>query len=230
MHSVDRAGGPLLLIGAGGLGRETAQAARDAIAAGESWTLLGFLDDRLAGSTVDGLPVLDEVDAVVEHPDARVLLCTAGPGRRATRREIANRLNLPDDRFATLIHPTAVLSDTSVVGVGGIYLAGSVATTSVTTGRHVVAMPGVVLTHDCIVDDHATLASRAVLGGSVRVGDAAYIGAAAAIREGRTVGRDALVGMGAVVVDDVPPGETWVGNPARLMSSALAQASTRSGT
>jgi acetyltransferase-like isoleucine patch superfamily enzyme len=45
----------------------------------------------------------------------------------------------------------------------------------------------------------------------------ARIGANATILPGVVVGENALVGAGAVVVDDVPPGAVVVGNPARVI-------------
>src|SRR5260221_348120 len=55
-----RAGGDLLVVGAGGFGRETVDAVRAMNACGASWRLLGYLDDdpSLAGSPVNGVPVL----------------------------------------------------------------------------------------------------------------------------------------------------------------------------
>jgi acetyltransferase-like isoleucine patch superfamily enzyme len=76
-------------------------------------------------------------------------------------------------------------------------------------------MPHVTLTHNDVIEDFATLASRSALGGGVRVGRCAYIGAGAIIGEQRVVGELALVGMGAVVTKDVPTREVWAGVPAR---------------
>lgn len=43
----------------------------------------------------------------------------------------------------------------------------------------------------------------------------ASIGAGAVILPGLRIGAGAMIGAGAVVTRDVPPGETWFGNPAR---------------
>jgi acetyltransferase-like isoleucine patch superfamily enzyme len=50
-----------------------------------------------------------------------------------------------------------------------------------------------------------------------RVEKGASIGAAAAIRCGVTIGEYAMVGLGAVVIDDVPAHALVVGNPARVV-------------
>lgn len=216
---------PLLLVGAGGLARETVEVVNAINATNEgrpTWDLLGFLDDdpALWGEERVGTTVLGPIDSVHSHPDARIVVCTGHPGNYLSRRQIVERLDLPPDRYATLVHPAAVISRSSVVGPGTVVLAGAVATACVTVGSHVAVMPHVALTHDDVVGDYVNLGAGARLAGTVRVGEGAYIGAGALIREGRTIGAWSLVGMGAVVTHDVPPAEVWVGVPARRLRAA----------
>ena len=98
---------------------------------------------------------------------------------------------------------------------GSVLLAQTVMTADVTIGRHVVAMPHVTLTHDNRIDDFATLCAQVVLGGSVQVGEAAYLGMSSSVREGTAIGTEATLGMGAVLLEDLPAGATWAGCPAR---------------
>jgi acetyltransferase-like isoleucine patch superfamily enzyme len=56
-----------------------------------------------------------------------------------------------------------------------------------------------------------------VVGGLVTLGDRVKVGLGAVILPHVTVGSDARIGAGAVVTKDIPPGETWVGNPARRL-------------
>ena len=207
---------PLLLVGAGGLARETLAAAR---LLPDTFDPLGFLDDDRAkhGSVVDGLPVLGPSALVHEHLDAAVLVCVGSPARPTSRLDVAARLGLPAERYATLVHPAASIALGTELGPGCVFLAGAVITAPQRVGSHVVAMPHVLLTHDDEVGDGATLAGRAALSGSVHVGRCAYFGAGSLVRQGLKIGDAAVVGMGAVVLTDVPPGETWVGNPARKM-------------
>jgi sugar O-acyltransferase (sialic acid O-acetyltransferase NeuD family) len=208
----------LLLVGAGGLGRETAAAVRALNSLRPTYTLLGFLDDDLATDTeVDGLPVLGPAtpDTLARHPDARVTVCTAGTVDRFSRRRLVTRLGLHADRSATVVHPGADLAEGCPPGPGSIVLASAVTTTATAIGAHVVVMPGVVLTHDDEVGDFVTFGAGVRLGGSVVVATGAYLGAGALVRERCRIGEWSVVGMGAVVLGDVAPGEVCVGNPAR---------------
>lgn len=216
---------PLVIVGAGGLGRETAACVRATNAAvRRTWRLLGFVDDApsAAGRDVDGFDVLGpltHLDELLQAPDdvPHVVVCTGRPGATESRRLIARRLAAADARFATVVHPTVSLAAGSSIGRGSVILAQVVTTAPVAIGRHVVVMPQVVFTHDDRIGDFTTFGAGAKLAGDVRIGDGAYVGSGALIREGVTVGAGALVGMGAVVTRDIPSGEVWAGNPARRL-------------
>lgn len=208
---------PLVIIGAGGFARETAQAARAA-----GLPLAGHLDDdpALHGAAVDGVPVLGGTERAGELPDAAFVVCVGSPRDYASRARVVRRLALPEDRYTTVVHPTAAVSATSALGPGTVLLAHTVLTAAVRVGGHVAVMPHTVLTHDDTVGDFATLASGVRLGGGARIGRGAYLGAGALVREGAEIGAWSLVGMGSVVLADVPPGEVWAGSPARRLRAA----------
>jgi sugar O-acyltransferase (sialic acid O-acetyltransferase NeuD family) len=224
MRGADPAGGggDLLLIGAGGFGRETAQAVQALNATGGAWRLLGYLDDDPArhGTIVAGTAILGGRDVLRQRPEASVAVCTGRPGDYVSRMRIVGELGLPPERYATIVHPSAAVSASSSLGPGCVLLAQVALTAEVRVGAHVAIMPHVTLTHDDVIGDFVTIASGARLGGGVRVEQAAYLGAGAIIGENRTVGAFALVGMGAVVTRDIPPREIWAGIPARRLRAA----------
>ena len=212
-------GRPLLIVGAGGFGREAAEAVRAVNAERPTWELRGFLDDdpSLEGRELDGLPVLGPPAALERHGDASLVVSVGNPDNYVARKRIVERLGVPPSRYATIVHPAAVVPPSARLGAGTVILATAVATTGVWVGAHVVVMPGVVLTHDCRVGDYATLGAGARLAGGARIEEGAYVGSGALVREHRAIGAWALVGMGAVVTRDVPAGEVWAGVPARFL-------------
>jgi sugar O-acyltransferase (sialic acid O-acetyltransferase NeuD family) len=203
----------LLIVGSGGLGRETARAAADG---GYDGQVLGFLDDDPArvGTTVVGLPVLGPTSALPCYPDARVVVATGRPDHYTSRPRIVAALDLPQDRYATVVHPAAALAGDTEVGPGSVVLAGVVATSGVRIGAHVALMPSVVLTHETAIEDYATVASAVALSGAVVVAEGAYVGAGSLVRQGLRVGAWALVGMGSLVLAEVPDERLWFGRPA----------------
>lgn len=214
----------LVIVGAGGFARETAAAA------GPAWRVAGFLDDNpaLHGTIRSGRPILGPVSLVHDMPEAAVVVCVGNPRNYTARRGIVERLGLPAERYATVLHPSVSIGAGCQVGPGSVLLAGAVLTADVTVGSHVAVMPQAVLTHDDVVGDYATIASGVRLGGGAVLEAGAYVGAGALVREGVTVGAWSLVGMGSVVLTDVPSEEIWVGSPARKLRSADLTASLRS--
>lgn len=208
---------PLLFIGAGGLAREALAAVL--AAPDPAWAPLGYLDDDPAteGKIIDGLPVLGPTCLVQAYPDAAVVLCVANPRDPDRRLKLAARLELPLERFGSVVHPAACIAPGTEIGPGAILLAGVVVTAPQRLGAHLVAMSHVVFTHDDQVGDFVTLACGVRLCGNVTVGTAAYLGAGAMVRESVWIGAGAVVGMGAVILHDIAPGEVWVGNPARRL-------------
>lgn len=218
---------PLLIVGAGGLARETLELVRAINRVAETWDVRGLLDDdpRTRGTRVHGVEVVGPSAAIHDHPEALVCLCVASPERPLGRLGLADRLALPGTRYATLLHPAAVVGSSCSVGPGSIVHAGSVLTADVRVGAHVVVMPAVVLTHDDVVGDGVTFGAGARVAGGVAIERGAYVGSGALLREGIVVGSGAVVGMGAVVTQPVPAGEVWAGVPARrLRAAALAAA------
>lgn len=204
---------PVILVAAGGLAREAAEAAR---AGGVP--VVGCLDDnpKLLGQEVmPGLRVLGDVAAVTRYPEAAPVVCA---GRGEARSRITDRLadlGVPATAYGRVVHPSVDLPQSCTIGVGCVLLSGVVLTASVTVGMHVVCMPAVILTHDNVIEDYVTLSAGATLGGSVHVRRTAYLGQNCSVRPGVVIGRGAMVGMGAVVTRSVPDGITVTGVPAR---------------
>ena len=215
---------PLLIVGGGGFARETLELVH---AAAPAWRVAGILDDdpAMLGRAVGGVEVIGPSAAAHDHPDALVALCVASPGNPGGRLALAARLGLAPERYATLIHPTAVIPRSATIGVGSVLHAGVVLTADVTLGRHVAVMPAVVLTHDDRIGDGVTFGAGVRVAGGVTIEDAAYVGSGALLREDLVVGGGAVVGMGAVVTRSIPAGEVWAGVPAaRLRGTSVLEA------
>lgn len=214
---------PLLLVAASGLAKEVVAAVREH----GGHRLVGILDDEpsLHGTSLSGLGILGPLDAVVDHPDADLLVCVGSGRGRSRVVERLSAIGVTDDRYATVVHPASPVGVSNRVGVGSILLAQVVLTTDVSVGRHVVVMPHVTMTHDDVVADFATLCAGVRLGGSVRIEPRAYLGMNASVRERVLVGCDAVLGMGSVLLTDLPDGQTWAGIPARPLHSTHAEES-----
>jgi UDP-3-O-[3-hydroxymyristoyl] glucosamine N-acyltransferase len=71
------------------------------------------------------------------------------------------------------------------------------------------------IAHNVVVGRNAAIVAHAMIGGSTLIDDRAYVAPGALLRDVISIGADAMVGLGALVVKDVPPGVTVMGVPAR---------------
>lgn len=205
--------GRLAIFGCGGMGRELAD-----IAIASGCADLVFVVDAPAGP-VNGIPVIGPEDLL---PDDR--LCFA-VGSSNARMALAARF--AGQRLANVYARTAIVSPSSLLGEGSVLGDYAVVNNSSTIGKHYQGNTFSQVSHDCIIGDYVTMSPHASCNGWVHIGDGVSIGAGAVLRNGEPdrrlrIGAGAVIGMGAVVVDDVAPGVTVMGNPAKLYSGTKA--------
>ena len=207
---------PLVILGGGEHARVVADAARSSP---DSWELVGFgtADATEPPDTGLGLPWLGD-DAAVERwlagrrPAERASLVLGFGAAAPARAAVAD--GFPAADWATLVHATATVSPSAVLGAGAVVLAGAVINAGARIGTHAIVNSAAVVEHDVVVGPFAHLGPGVVVGGGATIGAATHVGLGAIVRDHVTVGERVTVGMGAVVVADVPDGETVVGNPA----------------
>lgn len=84
-------------------------------------------------------------------------------------------------------------------------------------GDNALIMHGCHIAHDCVIENDVRLSPYVVLGGHTVVLEHANMGIGSITHQGSTIGACAMIGMGAVVINDIPTARTAVGNPARLL-------------
>lgn len=206
---------PLVIIGAGGFGREVLDIVEAVNASGPMFDFLGFVDDDesldlelLRGR---GAPFLGAVEALASIDASYVI----GIGSPSTRRLVDVKVSAWGRSAVSIAHPGSTVASQVAFGPGAIVAAGARLTTNIRIGRHFHANLNATVGHDCTLGDYVTLNPGANISGGVTLGHGVMIGTGAAVIQGRTVGDWALIGAGAVVVRDVEPGVTAVGVPAR---------------
>lgn len=171
------------------------------------------LDRGRCGATLDDLPIL-WIDEAVERSATHLAVCGLGTAERWRYTEQAEALGL---RFATVVHPTASVTRSCVLGPGTIVSPAAVVRSHAVVGRHVLVGTTAVVGHHVQVGDHASIRVGACVAGSASIGERAVVGMGALVLEHRSVGADSVVGAGAVLTRDIPDGVVAYGVPARVV-------------
>jgi sugar O-acyltransferase (sialic acid O-acetyltransferase NeuD family) len=203
----------VLLLGAGGHAQVVADIVRAQENAGERRRFIGYLDDRAADLRLSlGPDVLGTIAdcSTIEH-DALIVAV----GDNSVRRRLFNQAAGRGAHFAFVKHPTSTIAPDVDLGPGTIVCAGVVINTRAIVGVNAIINTSASVDHHCRIGDHVHIAPGVHLGGDVKIGEGALVGIGAVVLPGKSIGAWATVGAGAVVIDDVPPGATVVGVPAR---------------
>ena len=200
----------LVIVGAGGFGRETALMVDQM----QSWNLVGFYDDGLQpGTMVNDQAVIGNINKLNEvTSDLAVVIAIADP---SIRQQIAHSLKNEKLYFPTLLHPTVIAGHTAnKFGKGCIITAGVILTTGITLGDFVIVNLATTIGHDVSIDHYTSIMPQCSISGSVKLGERCFVGSGSRILQGISIGDDSIVGAGAVVTKSFEANSKLVGVPA----------------
>ncbi len=201
----------LLILGTGVHGLEMAEIVRRVNRERPTWNLLGFVAPESQAERIGevrcGLPVLGTLPIVEEHPDALLVPDNEFPHAAA----------VPRERLVSLVDPSCFVSPVARIGPGCVIYPNGFVGHNAQLGERVFALSGSVINHDDVLEDRVVLCSHVSLAGHVHVEADCYLGQACTVRQFVRIGRNCLIGMGSVVLKDVPADSVMVGNPARRL-------------
>lgn len=202
----------LVVFGAGGHAKVVADAV---VAAGGD--VLAFVDDDAAraGTAVLGVKVRPAT-WLLEGGAPSGSMVALGVGDNAARQRIATRCRAAGLPIATVLHPTATVAASAVVGEGTYVGARAVINPSAVVGMGAIINTAAIVEHDVIVGDFAHVAPGACLAGGSRLGARSHLGAGAVVLDDVIVEVDTIVGGGSLVNRAIPAAVVAYGVPARV--------------
>lgn len=206
----------ILILGAGGFGRELLSWTRDWLGGRDGWTLAGFLDDNLQGSRPDGLPPILGPISGYQPAAHEVFLC--GIGLPKAKLAVCEQIKARGGQFLTLVHPSAVVGERVILGEGTVICPRVVLTCDISVGAFVTINAAATVGHDAVLGDGVTLSGHCDVTGHVKLGRGVFFGSHATAIPSVKIGDFAVVGAGSTVVRSVKPGATVFGVPAKQIS------------
>lgn len=183
--------------------REIVESCNDSVTA--------FIDDDIAKSEMDGLPVLHDAQGCTP------LIVSIGDNR--IRNIIVERLSSAGVEFENAIHSSAIVSPTAEIGEGTVIMPGAIVNAFAKIGKHCVINTGATVDHECVIGDFVNICPNTTLCGNVHVGDSSQVCAGSVVIQGISIGKDTTVGAGSLVVKDIPDNVVAYGNPCRIIKN-----------
>jgi len=206
----------IVILGAGGFGREVLDIIIAQNKVSKRWKILGFVDENpeLKGKVLNGYPVLGSFDwfSKIDLKEIRVV-CAIGDN--ISKKKVAEKAKGLGLRFANVVHPSVIMTEFVTLGEGVIICAGCILTNQITIGNHVIINLDVTIGHDSIIEDFCTLSPGVHISGRNKIGEGANVGTGAVTIQGIVIGRWSIIGAGAVVAQDIPDKVVAVGVPAK---------------
>lgn len=199
----------IVIVGAGGCGREALYYLNRENQLHKTWNFLGFIDN-----TENEMVIGDDSWLLKRDKEIFVVLAIGSP---AIRKKLYLKYSANKNiKFPNIIDPSAIICEELVeMGQGNIICANTTFTTNIKMGDFNIVSMNATIAHDIVAESFITINPGCNISGNVFIGDMSYIGAGTQIIQGKRIGNGAVIGAGAVVVSDIEENVTVVGVPAK---------------
>ena len=206
----------LIIIAAGGCGREVLQWAKDINKTEKRWNIKGFLDDnpKALDDKICSVPILSSVDDYSVSEDDEFVCCI---GNSETRKRVIEKLKAKGARFTSIIHPNAVIADSCTIGEAVIIYPYALISDNAVIGDGCIINMYSSVAHDSVLGEYCTISAHCDVTGMCSLGDRVFMGSTSQVVPGTKVGDDAYICAGSTVMTRVRKGMKMLGNPAKIV-------------
>lgn len=192
----------ILIIGAGGIGRETAWIIEEINEVKPTWNLLGYIDENseMHGKELNGYKVLgglEVLEKLEEKPYVVVAIANC-----SVKKSIVTKLG-EKYNFATIIYPTVKVSKFIQIGQGTIIYPGVILTVNTKIGNHVLISGNCGIGHDTVIGDYSSVLWGSNFSGYDTVGESCFIGVGSKVIQGIDISKENKISAGITVIEDV---------------------------
>lgn len=206
----------LAIYGSGGLGKEVLELAKQVHAVSSKWDEILFVDDVTTETSLFGYKIFSFEKIINMYKDNEIEFVIA-VGEPETRKLLWTKVKHAGYKLTALIHPNVFITDRTKVGDGSIICSGVFISCDVDMSENVYVQALAAIGHDCKIGAHSVISSFTSLGGSCTVGECSFVAMSVPVKEKTNIGSNSIVGLGSVVLRDIPDNVVALGNPARAM-------------
>lgn len=207
----------LIIIGAGGCGREVLQIAKDVNKAEPTWNIKGFLDDR--SDALDNLrcdvTVIGSTDSYIPQSDDQFVCCI---GNSAVRKMIIEKMEAKGAEFVSVIHPMALVADSALLGKSVILYPFSIVSDNAEIGDGCIINMHSTVAHDSKLGEYCTISAHCDVTGMCTVGARVFMGSGARMVPSSKIGDDVFICAGSTVMSRLKSGVKVIGVPAKKIT------------
>ena len=204
----------LIIIGAGGCGREVLQWSKDINEVSHKWNIKGFLDDNI--NALDNLNCSVKIIGTINsyQPDLDdEFICAVGNG--IIRKKLIASIEQKGVQITNVIHPTAIISDSAKLGKGIILYPYSIISDNAKIGNGCIINMHSTIAHDSTIGSYSTISAHCDVTGMCNVGNNVFMGSGSRIVPRTFVGNDVYICAGSVVITKLKDGSKVMGNPGK---------------
>lgn len=202
----------IIIIGAGG----HSKVVQDIVRSLNQYKIYAILDDAFS-TTVEKEGIIYSSIHYLRKLNVNNYYFVIAIGDNRVRQNIAKRISIPSSQYATLIHPSVVISESSNIAKGTVVMPNAVINAHSNIGQHCIINSNAVVEHDNFLEDLVHISPGVVLSGGVKVGEGSHIGSGSVTIPNIKIGSWSTIGAGAVVIKNIPKYVTAVGVPAKII-------------
>lgn len=206
----------LVIVGAGGFGREIAWQIQKNKFVKYNYDILGFVDDceNKVNTYVNGYKVIGNLDWLLQYEDfISVVVCIANVNIR--KKIIQSLKENPKIDFPVIICDNVSIADSVFIGEGTIICEYSLISTNTNIGKHCIIDYHCSIGHDVVIKDLVTIYPGSNIAGNILIDKFVEIGSGVQIIQGKNICSKVVIGAGSVVIKNICNDGTYVGVPAK---------------
>lgn len=216
----------IVVIGGKGSAVVVGEQIHDANQKGANVEFLGYaFDDESFGNEIAGFPIVSKTKEAFnkykDYSDVKFIYQLYRPDLMKERIDLLNSYKIPLERFATFIHPSVVVSNSSKINPGTAIMANCVINANAVIGNHCTIHSNSLIGHDTEIGDYNFIAAHNVLGSNNIIGKANFLGLNSSFNNYIEIGDFCFVGMASNVIKSINSNTKVYGNPAKEFTKSI---------